>query len=48
VVALAVSEPEQPLLKDWIGTVPQRERKAQVLVVVGDSGEPILTPAIGT
>ena len=39
VVALGVRQPEHPLLEDRVGAVPQREREAQPLLVVG-------TPAI--
>ena len=34
VVALAVGEPEQPLLQDRVALVPQRQREAQPLLVV--------------
>ncbi len=47
VVALAVRETEQPLLEDGIGAVPQRECEAQLLVVVGDAGQAVLSPPVG-
>ena len=47
VVALAVGQPEQPLLQDRILAVPKRQREAEQLVVVGDSGQPVLAPAVG-
>ena len=47
VVALAVGQPEQPLLEDRVLAVPQRQREAQPLLVVGDAGEPVLAPAVG-
>ena len=47
VIALAVGQAEQPLLEDRVLAVPQREGKAQALLVVGDAGEAVLAPAIG-
>src|SRR5262249_46588158 len=47
VVPLRVSEAEQPLLEDRVLPVPQRQREAQVLLVVGDSGEAVLAPPVG-
>ena len=47
VIAFAVGEPEQPFLDDRIGAVPQGQRDAQLLPVVGKSGETVLAPPIG-
>ena len=47
VVALAVGEPEDPLLEDRVGAVPQRERQAQPLALVADAGDAVLAPAVG-
>ena len=47
VVALGVRQPEHPLLEDRVGAVPQREREAQPLLVVGHAGDPVLAPAVG-
>ncbi len=47
-VALAVRQAEQPLLQDRVMPVPQSERQAQGLGVVGKSGDAVLPPAIGT
>ena len=47
VVALAVGEPEDALLEDRIRAVPQRERKAQTLLVVRHAREPVLAPPVG-
>jgi len=47
VVALAVGEPEEALLEDGILPVPQRQRKAQVLFVIGKAGDAVLAPAVG-
>ena len=47
VVALAVREPEHPLLDDRVGTVPERKRKAQALAFVADPCDPILAPPVG-
>src|SRR5262249_10192137 len=48
VVALAIGQPEEPFLQDRITAVPEREREAEPLLAVGDSGQPVLTPAVGT
>ena len=47
VVALAVGQAEQPLLEDRIAAVPEREREAEALAVVGEAGEAVLAPAVG-
>src|SRR5271156_662512 len=47
VIALAVGQAEQPLLEDWVTGVPQRETQAQPLPQIGNSGDAVLTPAIG-
>ena len=47
VVALAVGQAEEPLLEDRILAVPQRQREAEPLLVVGDAGQPVLAPAVG-
>ncbi len=46
VIALAVREPKQPLLQDRIGSVPQRQRDAQPLLVIAQARQTVLTPAI--
>src|SRR5687767_14725098 len=48
VVRLAVGEPEQALFQNWIALVPQRQRKAQPLLVIRQSAKPVFTPAVGT
>ena len=47
VVALAVGQPEQALLQDGVPLVPQRQREAQPLLVVADSPQAVLAPAVG-
>jgi hypothetical protein len=47
VVPLAVGQTEEPLLEDGILAVPQGQREAQELPVVGDPRQPILAPAVG-
>ena len=47
VVALAVGQAEQPLLEDRVLAVPQGQREAELLLVVGDAGEAVLAPAVG-
>ena len=46
VVALAVGEPEHPLLEDRVGAVPERQRQAQSLLRVADPGDAVLAPAV--
>src|SRR5262249_21390645 len=48
VIALAVAQSEQPFLEDRIAPVPQRQREAEQLAVIGDAGEPVLTPPVST
>src|SRR5207244_742361 len=36
------------LLEDRVLAVPQRQREAEQLLVVGDPREPVLAPAVGT
>ena len=47
VVALAVGEPEEPLLEDRILAVPQGQREAEALFVIGNAGDAVLAPAVG-
>src|SRR5690348_15277920 len=47
VIAFAVGESEQPLLEDRIVAVPQGQREAEPLLLVGHPGQPVLAPAIG-
>src|SRR5207245_11322094 len=46
VVALASGQAEQALLEDRVAPVPQRQREAQPAVIVGDSGDAVLAPAV--
>ena len=48
VIAFAVGEAEQALLENRVLAVPQREGKTQALLVIGDTGDAVLAPAIGT
>ena len=47
VIALAVGQAEQALLEDRVLAVPEREREAEPLLVVGDAGQAVLAPVIG-
>ena len=47
VVALAVGQPEEPLLEDGILAVPQGQAEAEALLVVGDAGDAVFAPAVG-
>ena len=46
VVALVSGKPEEALFENRIFAVPQRERKAEVLVEVGDAGNAVFAPAV--
>src|SRR5580698_2347577 len=47
VVSLRVGQPEEALLEDRVAPVPEREREAERLAVVGDTGDPVLAPPVG-
>jgi hypothetical protein len=47
VVALAVGEPEEVLFEDGILAVPQGQREAQALFVIGQADDAVLAPAVG-
>src|SRR5262249_8464309 len=47
VIALGVGHAETALLQDRIAAIPQRERETEALVIVRDTGQAILPPAIG-
>src|SRR5262249_18280834 len=44
----AVAQSEQPFLEDRVAPVPQRQREAEQLAVIGDAGESVLPPAVST
>src|SRR5438094_2245483 len=46
VIALAVGEAEQALLHDGIDAVPEGQREAEPLLIVGDPGQAVLAPAV--
>src|SRR5713101_4342851 len=47
VIALAVGQPEQTLLDDGIFAVPQSQGETKPLLIVRDSGQAVLAPAVG-
>src|SRR5262245_38727101 len=47
VVAFAVGQSEQAFLEDGVLAVPKGQSEAEALPVVGDAGEPVLTPTVG-
>src|ERR1700692_4821639 len=47
VIAFGPSEAEQALLQDRIAAIPEGESKTKPLVIVTDTGDAILGPAIG-
>ena len=47
VIAFAVGQAEQALLENRILAVPQGQREAEPLLVVGDAGQAVFAPAIG-
>src|SRR6185369_9815570 len=46
-VPLTVGEAEQSLLQDRVAAVPESQREAQELLVVGNAAQPIFAPAVG-
>ena len=48
VIPLAVAQSEQPFLEDRIAPVPLRQREAEQLAAIGDTGEPVLAPPVRT
>src|SRR5262249_51030858 len=46
VVALAVGKPERPLFYDRVPSVPQRHGKAELLLFVRDTCQPVFAPTI--
>jgi hypothetical protein len=46
VVALRVGQPEKSFFENRVLAVPQRQREAQALVVVGETCQTVLAPAI--
>src|SRR4051812_2877146 len=47
VIALVPGYPKHPFFQDRIAAVPQRERKANLLMTVADTAQTVLIPAIG-
>src|SRR5262249_15887823 len=47
VVGLAVGETEKAFLEDRVLAVPECERKAKMLLIVGESRQTVLAPVIG-
>ena len=46
VIALAVGQAEEPLLEDRVLAVPQGQREAEPLLIVGNSGQAVFAPSI--
>src|SRR6516164_408177 len=47
VVTFGIGESEEPLLDDGVGSIPQRQGEAQQLLIVAESAQAILPPAVG-
>src|SRR5215469_11137988 len=47
-VAFAIRQSEKAFFEDWIVAIPKSQRKTELLRVVRDAGEAILSPAVGT
>ncbi len=47
-IALIASEAKEPFFQDRITAIPERQGKTQPLVVIGDAGEAVLAPTIGS
>ena len=45
-VAFLVGQAEEALLEKWVLLVPERERQADVLKTVAETGQPVLVPAV--
>ena len=46
-IAFAVGKAEEAFLQDRVAPIPERQGEAQPLLVVANSGESILAPAVG-
>src|ERR1041385_6970834 len=46
-IAFAVGQTEEALFKDGVLPVPQRQREAELLLVIGNPCQAIFSPAIG-
>jgi len=46
-VALTVGKAEEAFLENWVFAVPQCEGKAETLIVIRDTGDAVLAPAVG-
>jgi hypothetical protein len=47
VIALVRVQAEEPLLEDRVFAVPEGERETEPLLVVGNTGDAVLAPAVG-
>ena len=47
VIAFAVGQSEEPLLENRVPGVPEGQAEAEVLAVIGNASDPVLTPAVG-
>jgi hypothetical protein len=48
VIPLAVAKPEEALLENRGGAIPERQAKTELLLRVRNAGQAVLAPAIGT
>src|SRR5262245_10372769 len=46
VITLAIGQPEQALFQNRVLAIPQRQGKAESLLVVGDPSQPVFAPTI--
>src|SRR5262249_50046705 len=47
VIAFAVGQAEEALFDNGILAIPEREREAELLMIVGDAGQAVFAPAVG-
>src|SRR5262249_34897115 len=47
VIAFAVGQPEEALLQDRIGSIPECQGEAETLLIVTDPRDAVLAPAVG-
>ena len=47
VVAFLAGESEEPLFKDWVFSVPEREAEAEPSLSIADAEQAIFSPTVG-
>src|SRR5215469_5519514 len=47
VITFTIRQAKEALFEDWILAIPQRQSKAEILLVIGNSRKPVFAPAVG-